>query len=147
MTLMDQCDCSWSLLATDVNSAMINKARKGIYLDNRTSLLSDEYRKRFCRKGIEEFDGHFRIIPELRKSVQFMQFNLLDDMSNLGQFDLIFLRNVLIYFDEQSKKKILDKITLMLKPGGFLFTGHAESFHGLCPKLISVQPAILTLRS
>lgn len=143
MTLSAYCQGSWELLASDVNETVLAKARKGIYLDNRMSHMSDSMRRRFCRRGTEEFDGYLRVIPELRKRVSFMQFNLLNDMQGLGHFDLIFLRNVLIYFDEPSKEKIIKRIAMQLKPGGYLFTGHSESFHGMSDDLESIQPAIL----
>lgn len=146
MTLAKYCLRDWSILATDVNDSVITHARKGIYLDERMTLLSGDLRRRYCRRGTEEFAGHLRVVPDLRRRVCFKQFNLLDDMSAFGQFDLIFLRNVLIYFDEDSKVEILNRIARQLKPGGYLFTGHSESFHGACSKLDSIRPAIMQLR-
>ncbi len=145
MTLQTHCRKDWDLLATDVNSTVLASARKGIYQDVRTELLSDEYRRRYCRKGRDEFTGYFRVIPELRSKVRFGVFNLLDDMKPLGRFDLVFLRNVLIYFDDTSKQDILTRMAEVLNPGGYLFTGHAESFHGLKTRFKAVKPAILTL--
>jgi len=146
MTLQAHCQVDWELLATDVNASVIATARKGIYQDVRTELLSSDYRKLFCRRGVGEFKGYFRVVPELREKIRFDVFNLLDDMSQFGTFDLIFLRNVLIYFDDESKQDILTRIADVLNPRGYFFTGHAESFHGLSTRFKSLRPSILQLK-
>ncbi len=146
MLLSKYCLREWVILATDVNESVLQQAKKGIYLDDRMSLLSDEFRARYCRKGTDEFEGYLRVIPSLRRRITFEKFNLIEDMAGVGNFDVIFLRNVLIYFDEEGKTAILNRVAQRLKPGGFLFTGHSESFHGVCSQLESIQPAILQRR-
>ncbi|ARU56922.1 chemotaxis protein methyltransferase CheR [Oleiphilus messinensis] len=143
MLLEDKCPATWSLLATDVNCTVLKSARRAIYLDSRMSELSPQYRRRFCLKGQNAFSNHLRISPDLRTKVQFRHLNLLDDFKGIGKFELIFLRNVLIYFDESLKRKIILKIMTHLVPGGYLFVGHSESFHGIHPKLKTIQPAIM----
>ncbi|MCO4798287.1 MAG: protein-glutamate O-methyltransferase CheR [Colwelliaceae bacterium] len=138
-------DCypkAWSLSASDVNQTIVNQAKKAIYLDERTSLLPEEYRKENCLKGTDEFEGYLRITPELRNKVTFFQFNLLDDMKKLGTFDLIFLRNVMIYFDDNTKQNVIDKIFHLLNPGGHLFISHSETLHGIEHHLKLINPAI-----
>jgi len=143
MMLHSYCPMDWALLASDVNETVLSVARRGIYLDDRTNHLPGDMRRRYCRKGTDDFEGYLRVVPDLRKNVQFFQFNLLDDMAALGEFDLIFIRNVLIYFDETSKAQIIRRVAKQLVPGGYLFVGHSESCHGIDPSLRSVQPAIL----
>jgi len=141
--LLDQhCNSPWSIAASDVNKTVLNHGRKGIYIDDRTKLLPDNYRKLYCTKGIGEFEGYMRVKPELRKRVNFFCFNLLDDMANLGKFDLIFIRNVMIYFDDNTKQKIISKLQQCLNESGYLFISHSETLHGLQHKFELKQPAI-----
>lgn len=141
--LMNDCYSSaWQLSASDVNMSIINHAKKAIYLDERTSLIPDSYRKNNCLKGTDEYSGYFRITPEIRNRVSFFQFNLLDDMKPLGSFDLIFLRNVMIYFDDKTKQDVINKVSKLLSPGGHLFISHSETLHGIEHPLKLINPAI-----
>lgn len=141
--LMNHCHASpWQLIASDVNLSIINQAKKAIYLDDRTALLPENYRKENCLKGTGEYKGYLRIKPELRNRVKFFQFNLLDDMNKLGTFDLIFLRNVMIYFDDKTKQQVINKISQLLNPGGHLFISHSETLHGIEHSLKLINPAI-----
>lgn len=142
MTLAEHCAANWSILASDVNKRVMSFAKKGIYLDERTSLLPLEYRRRYCRKGRDEFAGHLRVCPELRQRIEFKMFNLLEPMSVLGSFDLVFLRNVMIYFNEDTKKSIVSRVSNIIKPGGYLFIGHSESLFGMADDFDLVKPSI-----
>lgn len=147
MTLEQHCNAPWSLLATDVNKAVINHAIKGIYLDERTANIPKQYKSKFCSKGIEEFDGYFRVNADLREKVLFRQFNLLENMQSLGQFDVVFLRNVMIYFKDETKQAIVEKIAQILKPDGFLIIGHAESLYGISNHYDLIKPSIYKRKS
>lgn len=142
MLLQTSYQAPWSLMASDVNLSVVNHAKKGIYLDDRTSLLPEGYRKQHCMKGTEEFSGYLRVNPKLRNRINFFQNNLLDDMSHLGSFDVIFLRNVMIYFDDETKQAVIDKICRLLNPNGYLFISHSETLHGIEHPLKIVRPAI-----
>ncbi|WP_444995671.1 CheR family methyltransferase [Aliikangiella sp. IMCC44359] len=133
---------SWSVMASDVNKKVLQKAKDAIYLDQRTQNIPPDYRKKYFQQGIGEFNGYIRVKPEVRKRVAFLQCNLSNDFSHIGLFDVVFLRNVLIYFSLERKKDILQRVSKQMKKGGVLFTGHSESLHGLVSDLKCICPAI-----
>lgn len=145
MLLADRCQGSWELLCSDVNRKVIEQAKVGVYPEMRVKNIPPDYLRRFCRKGVGPQEGNTRVNAELRNSVQFFTLNLHEEFPDLGKFDLVFLRNVLIYFENENKSKILARIAATLKPGGILFVGHSESLHGISSCFIPVQPAIYRL--
>jgi chemotaxis protein methyltransferase CheR len=145
MVLKDRCNCEWELLCSDVNRSVVEQAKVGIYPDMRVKNIPQEYLRRFCRKGVGPQQGNVRVTAELRQSVQFFTLNLHESFPDIGKFDLVFLRNVLIYFENDNKAKILDRIAEKLNPGGILFVGHSESLHGISTRFTPVKPAIYRL--
>ena len=101
-----------------------------------------EYLRRYCLKGQGEYEGLLLISRELRAKVRFECANLTQALPQIGEFDLIFLRNVLIYFDQAGKADIVRRVLTRLQPDGLLFTGHAESLGNLGLPLRTVGPAI-----
>lgn len=146
MLLEDQRNGAWELLGSDVNQTMLEKARKGIYIDDRARHLPANYRRRFCRKGTGPFDGHLRVITELRNKIQLRRIQLHEAFPEIGRFDVVFLRNVMIYFDDNTRADVVRRISAILNPGGYLFVGHAESLHGLQSDLKQILPAIYQRR-
>lgn len=142
MLLNEHSPAPWSVIASDVNKSVLAHARKGIYIDDRTKLLPDKYRQSYCVKGVGEFEGYMRVKPELRNRLNFFCFNLLDDMSSLGKFDLIFIRNVMIYFDDRTRQKIISGLQNCLNQQGYLFISHSETLHGLEHSFELIKPAI-----
>lgn len=147
MVLDDKLTQPWRLLATDVNQAVIDKGKKGIYVDQRTELLPKKYLKKYCRKGIEEFSGYFRIESHLREKVNFETLNLLSPFTSNEKYDVIFLRNVMIYFDEPTKVDIVSRIVKKLKPKGYFFISHSESLQNISTDFDLIQPAVYRLKS
>jgi len=145
MLLADRRSGPWELVASDVNQSMLDKARRAIYRDERTDQIPKDYRQRFCRKGTGPYAGCLRIAPELRQRVQFRQVNLNKTLPEMGRFDVVFLRNVMIYFDEATKREVLGRVSRVLQPQGWLFVGHSESLHGLDTHFQSLAPAIYQL--
>ncbi|MCE3251852.1 MAG: SAM-dependent methyltransferase [Cellvibrio sp.] len=145
MVLKDRCTCEWELLCSDVNRTVVEQAKVGIYPDMRIKNIPQEYLRRFCRKGVGPQQGNVRVTAELRQAVQFFTLNLHEDFPDIGKFDLVFLRNVLIYFENDNKSRILDRIAEKLNPGGILFVGHSESLHGISSRFVPVKPAIYRL--
>lgn len=145
MLLKDACNSDWELLCSDVNSSVIQQAKSGIYPEMRTQQIPESYLRRFCRKGINAQAGYIRVNAELRQSVNFFTLNLHEKFPEIGKFHLIFLRNVLIYFENDNKTKILERIADVLHPGGILFVGHSESLHGLSSRFVPIKPAIYRL--
>ena len=142
MLLNEHCPTPWSVVASDVNKSVLAHARKGIYIDDRTKLLPKKYRQTYCVRGTDEFEGYMRVKPELRKRLHFFYFNLLDNMASLGKFDLIFIRNVMIYFDDKTRQKIIKGLQQCLNKDGYLFISHSETLHGLEHSFELIKPAI-----
>ena len=131
MTLLDKRgESTWEVRASDLAARVIERAREAIFPLQRLEQMPADYLKRFALRGTGAYDGSFRVADEVRRRVQFFRHNLLDDAVSLGIFDIIFLRNVLIHFDAQSKQQILERVLDRLRPGGTFFIGTAESLQG-----------------
>lgn len=132
----------WEIVGTDLSTAMVDSARRALYPMSRAQHTPKDYLKRFCLKGTGPYEGELLIAPELRANVRFLPANLMQTLPDIGVFDIVFLRNVLIYFDAPAKEQIVRRVTPLIKPDGYLFTGHAESLSSLKVNLRSVKPAI-----
>lgn len=132
----------WQVVGTDLSTAMVDAARRGLYPLERARLTPLPLLKRWCLKGQGDNAGKLMVAPELRQMVRFECANLTRPLPEIGQFDLIFLRNVLIYFDNPGKADIVKRVLTRLKPGGLLFTGHAESISNLGIPAVAVAPAV-----
>ena len=121
----------WQVIGTDLSSAMVDSARKALYSMDRARMVPPDYLRRFCLKGQGAHEGQVLVTKAVRERVRFQTANLMLDLPQLPQFDVIFLRNVLIYFDNDAKSQIVRRVLTQLKPGGVLYTGHAESLSTL----------------
>ncbi len=118
-----------SILATDLDTQVLEKARLGIYTFDQVKHLSQERLRRFFLKGTGPQAGRVKVRPELRQMIRFEPLNLTDADYGIGQgFDAIFCRNVMIYFDKPTQGQVLTRFEPLLKPGGLLFAGHSENF-------------------
>lgn len=144
MVLMDQLGekAPWEIFASDISREVLEKARTGIYGMERIEGISEDYLKRFCLRGINRRNGTLRIDPVLRQRVRFAPMNLNESLVGAGEFDVIFLRNVLIYFDLPAKQQIISRIVRQLKPHGWLFIGHSESLNGVSAEVRQERPTI-----
>jgi len=131
----------WEIIGTDIAQDVIRKARTGLYRMDRIDKIPPAYLRRFCLKGTGDSRGYLLIDAALRNRVNFYQFNLFDSLSSFGSFDVIFLRNVMIYFDDTKKRSLLPAIVRQLRKGGILFIGHSESLAGEDLPLRSICPA------
>jgi chemotaxis protein methyltransferase CheR len=120
-----------SILASDLDTNVLGKAEEGIYPIERTERLSPERLRRFFLRGTGAQAVQVRVRPDLRSLIAFRRINLLEaNWAVRGQFDAIFCRNVMIYFDKQTQATILRRFAPLLRPDGLLFVGHSESlFH------------------
>lgn len=135
-------EADWQIWGTDLSTAMVEAARTALYPLERAQNVSADYLRRFCRKGQGAYDGQLLISRELRDRIQFLSANLMETLPTaLPRFDVIFLRNVLIYFDADAKRKIVLRVLERLQPEGVLYTGHAESLGGLDLPLRALAPA------
>ncbi|PXW95506.1 chemotaxis protein methyltransferase CheR [Sphaerotilus hippei] len=132
----------WEVIGTDLSTAMVARARQGLYPLERARDTAPALLKRWCLKGQGRYDGQLLVCKELRERVRFGNANLTRDLPDIGQFDVIFLRNVLIYFDPAGKVDIVRRVLTRLKPGGFLYSGHAESIAHIGLPIQSVASAV-----
>jgi chemotaxis protein methyltransferase CheR len=117
------------VIATDIDTNVLATAANGVYGIDRLDKMAPERARRFFLRGKGEQQGMVRVRPELRQLVTFKQLNLLADQWPIsGQFDVIFCRNVMIYFDKATQRKILSRFVPMMKPHALLFAGHSENF-------------------
>jgi chemotaxis protein methyltransferase CheR len=130
----------WSidLIATDLSAEMVARGEEGLYshFEVQRGLAIRRLVSHFAQEG-----GNWRIHESLRRMVSFRQFNLLDSYGWLDDLDVVFCRNVLIYFDRKTKIDVLDKIADALQPDGALILGHAESVRGDSDAFVPVEQA------
>lgn len=117
------------ILASDVDTNVLETGARGVYPLERLEKISIEQKKRFFRRGSGSNLGYARVVPPLQQLIEFKQVNLLDTRWDIDcKFDAIFCRNVMIYFDKQTQRTLIEKFLRVLQPDGLLFTGHSESF-------------------
>lgn len=122
-------NASFKLVASDIDSRVLAKASDGVYRQDALKGLSQERLQRFFLRGKGANAGLARVRPELRRAIDFISVNLIrDDWPFREPFDVVFCRNVMIYFDAPTQRRVLERIHRVLKPGGMLFVGHAENF-------------------
>jgi len=139
-------DGSWEILASDLSTRVLAAAQGGHYAMERAEHIPRPLLTKYCLRGIGTQDGTFRIGPALRGRVRFCQVNLIEALPEVGMFDLIFLRNVLIYFDAGTKAEVVRRLCANIRPGGYFFCGHSESLQGLDLPLEPIHPAIYRKR-
>lgn len=133
------------ILATDIDTNVLEKAKQGVYSFEQLKNLSQDQLKRYFLKGGGRNNGFARVKPELQRLITFRRFNLLDEQwGNREKFDVVFCRNVMIYFDKKTQYEILKKMQPRMQSHGLFFAGHSESFHHatdlfrLCGKTVYV---------
>ena len=143
--LQDHSLVHYRILATDIAGSVLEQAETGIYSEEKVSEVPMIYKQKYMLKGRNNSLRKVRINSELREKIEFMKFNLLsNDFQSLGKFDIIFCRNVLIYFDRDVQFRILLKFCDVLNEGGYLFLGHSESITGYVLPLKPIRPTIFT---
>jgi len=135
--------CAARILATDINRKVLRTGARGIYPADRFTHMPQEYRVKYLVRDRETREGHFRICEDLRRLVAFRRFNILRDAPPLrGRLDLIFCRNVMMYFDEPTKARLVAKFLRYLAPGGYLFIGETEVLEGGTAGFEGVGPSV-----
>lgn len=132
----------WEVFASDVSSRVLARAAAGHYPMARADSIPRELLRAHCLKGIGSQTGTFLIAPHIRARVQFSALNLVQTLPPTGDFDVIFLRNVMIYFDQATKHQVVTRLLTRLRPGGYFLIGHAESLNGVVDTLQSIAPSI-----
>jgi chemotaxis protein methyltransferase CheR len=135
---------SFQILATDISTKMLEAARHGIYTESQVEPVPSWMQAKYLMAGKGERAAQRRIVPALRKTVSFHRLNLMRDHYGVKHtFDVIFCRNVLIYFDRPTQEAVVNKLCKHLRPGGYLFIGHSESVSGLHVPLTPAGAACL----
>jgi chemotaxis protein methyltransferase CheR len=133
---------AWEIVGSDISARVLERASIGHYPIDRAQHVPEQYLKRFCLKGVGEQRGTLLIARDLRRRVRFCQVNLNAALPELGRFDVIFLRNVLIYFNDDTRRKVVARLLATLKPEGYFLIGHSESLHGISVAVERVAPSI-----
>ncbi|WP_300452720.1 protein-glutamate O-methyltransferase CheR [Accumulibacter sp.] len=132
----------WEVFGSDISTQVLAKARAGRYPLERNEGIPEACRRKYCVKTSDDPHG-FLVAPAIRQHVRFAQVNLTRPIDpRLGLFDVIFLRNVMIYFDSETKRQVIANLLPQLLPGGYLIVGHSESLNGITDRLKSVKPTI-----
>ncbi|MES2296023.1 MAG: protein-glutamate O-methyltransferase CheR [Pseudomonadota bacterium] len=132
----------WEVLGSDISTRVLARARAGHYALERTENIPKDYLRRFCLKGVDSEAGTMLVERTLRQRVQFSHANLNETLPQLGQFDVIFLRNVMIYFSGDTKRQVVARVLGQLKPGGHLLVGHSETLNDISSAVRALAPAI-----
>ena len=134
----------FSILASDISTRVLDAAKRAIYTKAAIEPIPDVFRKKYLMRGKGSRDGYFRIMPELRKKVLFRRINLLEknDFNVKGLMDIIFCRNVIIYFDRETQITLFKKFYAQLRPGGFMFVGHSETLNTISNDFVQVDSAV-----
>ncbi|HRP70419.1 MAG TPA: CheR family methyltransferase, partial [Turneriella sp.] len=136
----------WEIVGSDISERILDVAINATYPIEQASQVSDVYLKNYCLKGVNASEGKFCIRPEILRNVRFLRVNLNENIpQSLGLFDVIFLRNVMIYFDKPTRQQVAERLAKFLKPHGNLVIGHAESLHGITTVLKTVKPTIYAI--
>jgi chemotaxis protein methyltransferase CheR len=133
----------FSILASDISTRVLAHAARGLYGEDRVQAVPHDVTRRHFLKGHGESSGLVKVKPHLSKVIKFRRLNLMSDHFPIKQpLDLIFCRNVMIYFDRPTQERLVAKFFRYLKPGGHLFIGHSESLQWLKHDFIAIAPTI-----
>lgn len=129
------------ILATDISTRMLEKARKAVYGEETLQDISPRYAQKYFIRIRKDPPRTFQVKDDVRAMVRLARLNLMESWPIKGPFNVIFCRNVMIYFDRQTQEKLINRFWDFLEPGGYLFVGHSESLSGVSHKFRYVQPA------
>jgi chemotaxis protein methyltransferase CheR len=134
----------FSVLGTDISTRILDKARTAIYPQERVDVVPLAEKKKYLLRSKDQENPMIRIVPELRAKTRYARLNLIDDTySGIPKdFDLLFCRNVLIYFDRPTQEKVINKLCAHLRTGGYFFLGHSESISAMDVPLKQIKPTI-----
>ena len=147
MTLADALPAQqhWEIIGTDISTRVLETARRGMYPIDAAAKIPSDLLREYCLRGRDEYDGFLAVGGSLRSRVTFERANLLDLPASLGQFDMIFLRNVMIYFELDTKRDLIERVERMIRPGGYLIISHSETLSGIRSGLKLVTPSVYRL--
>jgi chemotaxis protein methyltransferase CheR len=133
----------YRIFASDLSVQVLNKAKAAIYEEEKGAPIPLSYKKKYMLKSRDASKALIRVKPELRDKVSFARINFMDETYAVdGQFDVVFCRNVIIYFERQTQELILRRLCSHIRPGGWLILGHSETLTGMEMPLKSVAPTV-----
>jgi chemotaxis protein methyltransferase CheR len=135
-------EAGWEVLGTDISSRVLETARLGLYDLARGKPIPADYLRRFCLRGTGPHAGQFLIDRSLRDRVRFARANLNEPLPDFGKFDVILLRNVLIYFDNDTKARVVSHLVPALRPGGVFIIGHCDTLTGVSHALTACSASV-----
>jgi chemotaxis protein methyltransferase CheR len=130
------------ILASDISTKVLSHGKNGVYALERLVPIPKPILRTYFQRGVNRWEGHGRVRPQVKSLVEFKRINLMEPFSFEKAFHVIFCRNVMIYFDKPTREKLVGKFGECLVPGGYLFVGHSESLTGIEHKLKFVRPAV-----
>jgi chemotaxis protein methyltransferase CheR len=135
------------ILGTDISTSVLRSAEEAIYTREMIAPVPDEMARRYFLSSRDQSRTEVRVVPELRRSTSFMRMNLMDPVYPVDRdVDIIFCRNVLIYFDKPTQNQVVEQLCSHLRPGGYLIVGHSESMiHNASIRLKQVQPTVFKI--
>ena len=131
----------WQVYGTDIAKTSIEQARKGLYSEQRTKLIPEHYRKHYLLKGFDDMEGFCLVKKSIKKHVNFFAGNILETIKH-APYDVIFCRNVLIYFDSETKQKLVSNLINQLTTGGYLIISQTEQLRNYVPKEYLINTSI-----
>jgi chemotaxis protein methyltransferase CheR len=132
----------WWITASDISTKVLEKARLGIYPVEHLGAIPREWLHKYFKKGVGQWEGFCRVKPIITERVSFRQINLIEPYDHPQPFEVIFCRNVLIYFDRPTQEQLINQLCRFLAPGGHLLIGHSESLNGLKVPVRCLRPSI-----
>jgi len=130
------------ILASDISTRVLNQARQAVYKEERVANIKQALLRKYFQRGVGMQEGNVRVKPFVRNAVQFERINLMEPFPFQNKFDIIFCRNVMIYFDKETQERLVNKFSEALTGGGYLFIGHSESLTGVTHPLKYTMPTI-----
>lgn len=135
-------DKTFNIFASDLSTKAIYKASRGIYDIDEIETLPDDLKKKYFQKGRGKYSSYVRVKPILKHHIDFRRHNLLKTLESEDNFDVIFCRNVMIYFDFDTKQRVVNRLSEKLKKGGYFISGHSESLSTIKHKFEMIRPTI-----
>lgn len=137
-----QTDFRFEVLATDISQRVLETAQRAIYAMDKIDDIPEVLRKKYLLRSKDPQKRLFRVAPELRRLVRFRRLNFMEPFQLETPRDVVFCRNVVIYFDRETQERLFRRIAAQIAPGGYLFTGHSESLTGMDVPLVQAAPTI-----
>lgn len=134
----------FSIIGTDISRPMLQKSKQGIYPEEFILDIVPKYMQHlYLMRGKDKYEGHFRVVPEIRDRIEFRYLNLIESSFNIqSPINIIFCRNVTIYFNHDTRVNLMRKFYQTLEPGGYLFIGHSETLNGINTDFKIIEPTV-----